>query len=396
MRIALTTYALHIGGMETFILSLAEGLLDAGHETEIITTDEAGLWFRRAREVGAPAHCVDGLQRTSRAAHALHVGRFLAARGFDAVINNNSWFVQASLGALPNTVATISVIHNAVGTVVWLACANEPACDAFVAVSQATFELARARMSAHEKIHLIPSGVVVPAGPPQARNNKALTVAFCGRLEHTQKGIFLLPDILKRSLDAGVTVSLEVIGDGPDREELARLVAEKDVSAQVHARGALTHPEALELIRQADILILPSFHEGLPLVLLEAMALGSVPVASLLPGITDSAVQDGISGLLARPGDVEAFSHALVRLGRDPQLRRRMSLAAWETALERFSVTKMVDGYLDLLEQIKCHPRARTGLEPLAPDMVGWKDRIPNPLRRRLGQSRRLVRMGIT
>jgi hypothetical protein len=121
------------------------------------------------------------------------------------------------------------------------------------------------------------------------------------------------------------------------------------------------------------------------------MALGSIPVVSLLPGITDRVVQDGISGLLAPPGDAAAFSQALVRLSRDPELRRRMSLAAWETARRRFSLAKMARRYLGLLEELKCHPRPRKNLSALAPDMVCWKDRIPNPVRCRLGQLFRLV-----
>jgi glycosyltransferase involved in cell wall biosynthesis len=391
MKIALTTYGLHVGGVETFMFSLADGLLRAGHETEIIVTDEAGPWFGRAREVGANAHFIRGLQRSSRAAHARRAGRFLAAGGFDAVINNNSWFVQASLGVLLPTTATVSVIHNAVEEVISLSCANERACDAFVAVSRATFDLARARVSTPAKIHLITHGIAVPSVPPPARNNTTLAIVYCGRLEQKQKNILILPDVLRRTLLAGVTATIEVIGDGPDRELFASLVVEKGLSAQINSRGALTHEEALERIRQADALILPSFHEGLPMVLLEAMALGAVPVLSLLPGITDCAVRDGVSGLLALPGDVAGFAHALVRLGRDPDLRRRMSLAAWKAARDSFSVKTMVESYLSLLEQLRGQPRRIPALPPLAPDMVGWKDYIPNPLRRAFVRLRKAV-----
>lgn len=389
MKIALTTSTLQIGGMETVIFALAKGLLEAGHEVEIITTDEQGPWFGRAREVGAQAHFINGLQHRSRAAHARRVSRFLMTRGFDTIINNNSWFVQATLSALPNTVATISVIHNAVEPIVSLACSNEGACDALVAISEATSRMARDRVCAHEKIHLIPNGVAVPGIPPQARSANALKVTYCGRLEHAQKGIFLLPDILGRTLNSGVAVTLEVIGDGPDRDQFARLVAEKGVSAHVRTHGALPHSQTLGLIQQADVLILPSFYEGLPIVLLEAMALGAVPVASLLPGITDFVIKHGISGWLAQPGDAEAFSQALVDLSRDPELRWRMLLAAWETVQDRFSMEKMIHGYLNLLEELKHKPPRQKALPLLALDMVAWKDWIPNPVRQRLGQVRR-------
>jgi glycosyltransferase involved in cell wall biosynthesis len=390
MRIALTTYALHIGGMETFIFSLAEGLVRAGHEVHIISTDERGAWFGRSREVGLQAHFVDGGARRSRAARARGVGRFLVSNGFDAVINNFSWFVQASFGMLPAETVTVSVIHNSVEAVVSLSCANALACQAFVAPSPATVGLARSRVPA-EKVHLIHHGVEILESPPQPKAHSELRVVFCGRLDHTQKGILLLPKIIRRVSDAGVGIRLEVIGEGPDRERLTRFICQAGVSHYVEILGDMNHEQSLERIRQSDALILPSFFEGLPFVPLEAMANGSVPVVSLLPGITDWTVDDAISGFLVPPGDATGYGDALIRLGRDSELRRRMSLAAWESARDRFSVTTMVDSYLALLERLKSQPRRPNGLPALAPDLLDWKDHIPNPLRRTLGRLHRLV-----
>lgn len=391
MRIALTTYALHIGGLETFVLSLAGGLVRAGHEVHIIATDERGAWFGRTRQVGAQAHFIDGVTRESRVAHARAVGQFLAAMGFDVVINNASWFVQASFGMLPVRTSTVSVIHNSAESVIALSCANPSACDAFVAPSPATFDLARLRVPDPGKVHLIRHGVEVLSIPPGPRDGDALAVVFCGRLEQAQKGVLLLPSVIRQVSDSGVGIGLEIIGDGPDREALTQLIHEVGVSRHVQVLGPLSHGESLERIREADALILPSFFEGLPFVPLEAMAGGSIPVLSSLPGVTDWIVRDGVSGFLVAPGDTEGFAEALLRLGRDMELRRRMSLAAWEAARECFALTTMVDTYLTLLRGLQGQPRTRKDLPSLAPNMIDWKDWIPHPLRRRLGGLRRLA-----
>lgn len=384
MKIALTAYALHIGGLETFIFSLARGLVLSGHEVHVVTTDAQGAWFEGMREAGAQPHFIDGAARRSRASHARAVGHYLADAGFDAVINNFSWFVQASLGMLPPETAAVSVIHNSAEEVVSLSCANIAACQAVVAPSPATAELARARVPHHEKVHLIRHGVAISSSPPPRQEALELRVVYCGRLEHRQKGVFLLPEIIRRVSDSGINIHLEVIGDGPDRDKLTGLFQEAGLSSCVEVHGVMNHDQSIERIRQADALILPSFFEGLPLVPLEAMANGSVPVVSLLPGITDFIVGDERSGFLVPPGNAAGFSEALVRLGKDPGLRRSMSVAAWARAQECFSEARMVSDYLALLEKLRSAPPRRAGAGPLAPDMVHWKHWIPSPWLRQM------------
>jgi glycosyltransferase involved in cell wall biosynthesis len=382
MRIALTTYALHVGGMETFILSLADGLVRGGHEVHVVTTDERGAWFERTPEVGAQGHFLDGALK-SRAGHARDVARFLADAGFDAVINNFSWFAQASLGLLPAQTVTVSVIHNAAEIVVALACANSLACQAVVAVSPKTFELARPRVGASSQLHLINYGVQVPDYPVERPSSKELRVIFCGRLEHTQKGVFLMPEIVRQVSESGVDLRLEIAGEGPDRDQLVQLLREQGVPDRVRLLGALNHAETIRHIRESDVLILPSFFEGLPIVALEAVANAAVPVLSLLPGITDWIV-DSSSGFLPPAGDAKGFSEALIHLGRDPDLRRRMSVAAWQRALARFSVTTMVESYIRLIEELRSQAKERpsaTRRHGLAPDLVKWQDYLPPKLR---------------
>ena len=96
---------------------------------------------------------------------------------------------------------------------------------------------------------------------------------------------------------------------------------------------------------------MPSYSEGLPIVLLEAMALGAVPVASRLPGCTDFVIEDGVSGALVPVGDEEGFASRVVALARDRQLLDAMSRSAWQRSKDTFSSARMSESYFELLLQ---------------------------------------------
>jgi glycosyltransferase involved in cell wall biosynthesis len=112
-------------------------------------------------------------------------------------------------------------------------------------------------------------------------------------------------------------------------------------------------------MREAHVLLLPSFYEGFPITVLEAMAAGCVPIVSRLPGITDRAVVDGESGFLESVGDSEAFAARVAELDRDTEHLARMSAAAMDRARAHFGVEDMGARYDDLIH------RAREGAFPL-------------------------------
>jgi glycosyltransferase involved in cell wall biosynthesis len=97
-----------------------------------------------------------------------------------------------------------------------------------------------------------------------------------------------------------------------------------NLSDRVYLPGWQTAEQVHDLLDAADILFLPSHHEGLPMAILEAMASGVAVVASPVGAIPD-AIVDGESGLLVPCGDVDALSKAILRLLRDPALRQRLA-----------------------------------------------------------------------
>ena len=155
------------------------------------------------------------------------------------------------------------------------------------------------------EVRVIPSGVEVPphvreeADPPE--------VLFAGRLS-PEKGILEL-------VAATEGMNLVVAGDGPLRTLVPR------------ALGFVPHEELERLYDRAAVVVLPSYREGLPLCVLEAMAHGRPVVATRVGGIPEL-VEDGVTGFLVEPGDVAGLRVALERLLADPMLRRRMGREA--------------------------------------------------------------------
>jgi glycosyltransferase involved in cell wall biosynthesis len=178
-----------------------------------------------------------------------------------------------------------------------------------------------------------------------------LRIASVGRVEHSQKGVLFLPEIVKGCLDAGVDVRLTVAGDGPDRDALQQRVDDLGLSDRIVLSGRLSEEKVYDLLLDSHVLLMPSFFEGWPLALQEAMACGCVPVASLLKGATDYTVIDGRTGFLAEVGQVKEFVSAIVKLHEDPPKWLELSTAAHETILTGYSDVYMTASYCRLISE---------------------------------------------
>ena len=111
----------------------------------------------------------------------------------------------------------------------------------------------------------------------------------------------------------GADARLTIVGDGPQRNELERLAAELGVGDRLELPGSVGQDAIREYYARADLFALPSFAEGLPVVLIEAMAMGLPVVASHITGIPEL-VEEGVSGLLPTPGRGDELTDALAKL----------------------------------------------------------------------------------
>lgn len=378
MRIAIASPALRLGGLERYTRTLGGQLAAAGHAVEFVETRWRGDWAARFREGGLTVRSLPLRALRSPAAHARRVARVLAA--YDAVIANDDAIARAGVGLLPAGTATIVVIHADLESQYETAIGSFDDCDAVVGVSDAIVGKAAPRMAGRSaRLVRVTGGVRVPEAWPKAGSAPGGPLAICyvGRVSDWQKGVFLLPEILKGVLDAGVDARLTVAGDGPDLAELKLRCAAAGVAGRVDFAGALDEGEVGRLLDRSEQLLLPTRLEGFPLAPLEAMARGVVPVVTLLPGSTDRMIADGVHGALVPLGDVAGFVGAMVALARDRERLRRMSEAGWRRVREEFSEKRMGRDYLRLIGELRARPRTvpRSGRIDLS--LLGDFPRLP-------------------
>ena len=168
-----------------------------------------------------------------------------------------------------------------------------------------------------------------PLGIPAER----FVIGAVGRLS-AEKGFDLLIRAVDRLRKSGADVELLIAGEGDDETRLRSLVAELGCGQHVRLLGYCA--DVKELYQACDVFALSSLREGLPNVLLEAMALEVPVVATRIAGVP-RLIEDERNGLLIAPGSVDELAHALERLLRDGQLRQRLAHAARKTIATRYS-----------------------------------------------------------
>jgi glycosyltransferase involved in cell wall biosynthesis len=197
------------------------------------------------------------------------------------------------------------------------------------------------------KLHVVRCGLDDTfLGHPEVAAPLAKRLVFVGRLS-PEKGAVLLLEAAALLRGEGLRVELVLIGDGPSRPELERAVAEKGLGDAVSFLGWRGSEQVRQAILESRALVLPSFAEGLPIVLMEALALHRPVVSTYVAGIPEL-VQPGKNGFLVPPGSVAelasalravvtASTDALTRLGRNGAARvaERHDAAANARQLER-------------------------------------------------------------
>jgi colanic acid/amylovoran biosynthesis glycosyltransferase len=178
------------------------------------------------------------------------------------------------------------------------------------------------------KLHVTRLGVNLRAFAPvpPAERDGATEIICVGRLVPA-KGHLVLLRAVSSLLQNGLHLRLRLIGDGPERGAIESFLATEKLEESVILEGALNHEETKQKLAQADIFVLASFAEGLPVALMEAMAMG-VPCVSTFVAAIPELIRDGLEGVLVPPSSEQVLAAALQRLIGDPDLRRRFALAA--------------------------------------------------------------------
>jgi len=161
---------------------------------------------------------------------------------------------------------------------------------------------------------------------PPIRRNEPPTVLAVGRLS-AEKGFDVLIEAVARLKRQGSPQRLTLVGDGPLRSALIDAAAKAGVSELVEFTGELPPAEVRAHLDRADLFCLPSFSEGLPISIMEAMAVGVPVVTTWIAGIPELA-EAGVTALTVPPARPDALAEALRRLAGDESLRTRLAEAA--------------------------------------------------------------------
>jgi len=200
------------------------------------------------------------------------------------------------------------------------------------------------------RCHLVRCGVDAESlrpRPPRAPG--PLRLLSVARLEPV-KGQRVLLDACRLLAAKGIEFQLEIVGAGSERARLERRTRELGLAEQVRFAGPVAPEEVGGHLDAADIFVLASFMEGVPVVLMEAMAKQVPVVATRVGGVTEL-VDEGESGLLVDPGSAEALATALERLARDPEMGRQLGAAGRRRVIADYSVSRAGDGMIDLFRR---------------------------------------------
>ncbi len=176
-----------------------------------------------------------------------------------------------------------------------------------------------------QRLHIVHCGIDPDAFAPAEQQGRGKHLLYIGRLAAV-KGLPVLIDALKRVRERVPDVLLRVAGDGPDRHMLEAQVEESGLGAHVLFLGYRNQEQIAAHLRDSHLFVMSSFAEGVPVVLMEAMAAGVPVIATHIAGIPEL-IDDGRTGFLTPPGDAETLAERIVQVLEDGELRARLAEA---------------------------------------------------------------------
>jgi glycosyltransferase involved in cell wall biosynthesis len=360
-----------MGGQERVALDLATAQHARGHQVLAISLSDAPdvSLADSFRAAGIRTECVAKHGGSVDPTLAVRVSKHLRSGGVELVHTHNP---QALVyGSPAAALAGAACVHSKHGVNpdpsrrMWLRRAASKIVDAYVAV---TPSLARIATAAHEcdptQLHVIPNGIDTQrfSLDLEARRRiraelgipeNAWVVGTVGRLA-PEKNQALLIDAISPMLDP--RRHLVVVGEGPERDELERRAQATWRPELVHFTGARSDVSAL--LSAFDVFALTSRSEGLPLVLLEAMAMG-LPVLSTAVGGIPDLIEHGVTGFLVDPADEGGLMTQLIWLSSRPQSALDVANSGRRLVLERHSTEHMARDYEDLYFRVLRGVRGR-------------------------------------
>jgi len=343
------------------------------HVRMLLASDLARDYELLHFQVGSEGRRENALQKMLRfTLSPLHLGLFLLRSGADAVHINASldpraywrdlvyWIVARMLGR-----RVVNQVHGGAmpqeffrgnALLTWILRRFLVSSDVVTVLSRAELIAYRA-FDARMNVHLVPNAID-PAGLADQRRSyntdRPLRLVYVGRLVRT-KGLFEVIEALMHLKRAGRDFSLSLAGAGPDQGELAAAAQMADLKDRVRFLGSVFAAEKCRLWLESDLFVFPSYMEGLPYSLLEAMAAGCVPITTPVAAIPD-VMRDGEHGRFVPARNAGALASAVAAFDDDRANLVRMAEAGRRRVLAHYTVARLADDLRNLYESCRDIP----------------------------------------
>lgn len=219
-------------------------------------------------------------------------------------------------------------------------------CDAFLVLGEKWNNVIK-NIEPKTKTYVLSNTVNIPE-EKSIWNRQKFQILFLGVLIE-RKGVSDLVhaiDYIKDSAIAG-NVHFIIAGSGPEEEELKSLSKKLDIDSLITFAGWIDADKKKNLLKDSQMLVLPSYNEGLPVAILEAISYG-LPIVATDVGDISSAVKDNVNGYLVQPGDIRGLANAMESIFVNQSIWEKMSKESSELAHEKFNEKY----YFELLEKI--------------------------------------------
>jgi glycosyltransferase involved in cell wall biosynthesis len=353
----------HVGGYEKNILELSKRLVARGHRVDIITckTNKSPdiETIDGVNVIRIP--CVKLLKGTypMPLPSVKLLGMLYNKRQYDVVVTQTRFFVLSLVGAIYSVAHRIPLIHVERGSrhtsvanpvVNCVSKLYDHTLGRWI-MSKATQVVGVSGASCDFAKHLgacnaerIPNGVIVPELSVVPRDfHGTPMILYVGRLIQA-KGV---QDLIRAlGISKWKDYSLAIVGDGPYRKELERLASGKD---NIKFCSELVGEKLNAMYRFARVFVNPSYSEGLPTAVMEAASLG-IPIVATDVGGTSEIVENGVTGTLVRPGNVEELTQALSRTLGNPMIAFGMAAKCQERVVKEYDWDMITDKYCELLQ----------------------------------------------
>ncbi len=348
-KIAIVTHSLRMGGLEGVIFNLGKSFISHGFDVEIIETSREGEWKPYFLENNFKVVSITNKPLRTGFSHANQIGDYL--KEFDIILLNEAPYARSVIGKLPQNVRIYPVLHLNLQSIAYNAAGNGRHWNKIIAVSPflKSYILKEINWLKESDVIIIPNGIDTREFTPVQKSHIAKKkIIYLGRLCE-EKGVILLPEIISKLKDDSLVEKLDVYGSGPMAKALKDKINDFNLNNKIFLKGPIPHDQVNKTFGNYDILIMPSYKEGHPIVLLEAMACGLIPIVSCIEGSTDIVVEHNSNGYLCEPGNTDQFAATLQFAIKSSSLSA-MSIEARRTIEDKYSIKYMVETYLNLFD----------------------------------------------